>query len=128
MAEALERGTTPGADDIRKERQAVLGALREGAENRDEIQEDSEFLRRVYGNFTGAEVREICEGRGPHLARFPDDAARVRVRDGMLHLHREIGSPEPSPWRRQHVAVARAFGARHETPEHERYRGISAEM
>ena len=127
MAEALERGTTPGADDIRKERLAVLGALREGAETRDEIQEDA-LLRRVYGNFTGAEVREICEGRGGHLARLPDDAARARVRDGMLHLHRDIGSPEPSPWRRQHVAVARAFGATREGPEHERYRGISAEM
>ncbi|MYI69518.1 MAG: hypothetical protein F4103_12515 [Boseongicola sp. SB0673_bin_14] len=127
MAEALERGTTPRADDIRKERQAVLGALREDTAPREGFREQ-EFLRRVYGNFTGAEVREICEGRGPHLARLPDDAARVRVRDGMLHLHREIGSPEPSPWRRRHVAVARAFGARQETPEHERYRGISAEM
>ena len=127
MAEALERGTTAGADDIRKERQAVLGALREGAAPRDEIKEDA-LLRRVYGNFTASEVREICEGRGPHLARIPDDAARVRVRDGMLHLHREIGSPEPSPWRARHAAVARSFGARHEGPEHGRYRGISAEM
>ena len=127
MAEALERGTTAGADDIRKERQAVLGALREGAQPREGTREQA-FLRRVYENFTASEVREICEGRGPHLARLPDDAARVRVRGGMLNLHREIGSPEPSPWRARHAAVARAFGARHEGPEHERYRGISAEM
>ena len=127
MAEALERGTTAAADDIRKERQAVLGALREGAAPRDEIQEGA-LLRRVYGNFTASEVREICEGRGPHLARLPDDAARVRVREGMLHLHRETGSADPFPWRARHAAVARAFGARQEGPEHGRYRGIGAEM
>ena len=87
--EAYKRGTTVGADDIRKERHALLGALGADTVPREEIP-DAAFLRRVYENFTASEVRDICEGRGRHLAR--------------------------------------AFGARHEGPERERYRGLGAEM
>lgn len=115
MAQALERGTTAGADDIRKERQAVLGALRTGAEPRDETQEDA-LLRRVYGNFTGAEVRETCEGRGPHLARLPDDAARAcapgcctcTARSGLRNP--PPGAASTSPWR-AHSASATVASA-----------------
>ena len=124
MAEALERGTTNSADGIRKEREAVLGQLRQGARELDPYDERV-LLRKVYRNFTGAEIREISEGRGPLLARLPDDRARARVKEELVHLHRDTGYPEPSPWRARHDAVARATGV-------DRYRGrergLSAEI
>ena len=40
-------------------------------------------LRRVSACFTGAEVRGMCEGRGPVMDGLPGDAARTRVRDVM---------------------------------------------
>ena len=124
MAEALERGTTDTADGIRKEREAVLGQLQHGIEGLDTIQERS-MLRRVYRCFTGAEIRELSEGRGPLLEGVADDAARTRVREELVRLHRDAPYPEPSPWRARHDAVARAGGvASRLGPE----RGLSAEI
>ena len=124
MAEALERGTTTTADGIRKERAAVLGQLQQGTRNLGSYDERL-LLRRVYRNFTGAEVREICEGRGPVLERLPDSKARAMVREEMVHLHGDTRYPEPSPWRARHDALAKATGA-------DRYlgaeRGMSAEI
>ncbi len=57
------------------------------------------LLQRVYGNFISADVRAMCEGRGPILERLLDDVSRKRVREAMLNLHREATYPEPSPWR-----------------------------
>ncbi|MDE0345711.1 MAG: hypothetical protein OXI66_08010, partial [Boseongicola sp.] len=124
MAEALERGTTPSADGIRKERAAVLGQLKQGTRDLGSYDERL-LLRRVYRNFTGAEVREICEGRGPVLERLSDGKARATVKEEMVHLHGDTRYPEPSPWRARHDALAKATGA-------DRYfgaeRGMSAEI
>ena len=109
MAEALERGTTPSADGIRKERAAVLGQLQQGTRDLGSYAERL-LLRRVYRSFTGAEVREICEGRGPVLGRLPDGKARAVVKEEMVRLHGDTRYPEPSPWRARHDAVARAAG------------------
>ena len=124
MAEALERGTTPAADGIRKEREAVLGQLRDGTGDLASYDRRT-LLRKVYRSFTGAEIREISEGRGPLLGRLPDDRARGRVREELMRLHRDIGYPEPAPWRARHEAVARSAGAdRHQGRE----RGLTAEI
>ena len=124
MAEALERGTTPSADGIRKERAAVLGQLEQGTRDLGSYDERL-LLRRVYRNFTGAEVREICEGRGPVLERLSDGKARATVKEEMVQLHGDTRYPEPSPWRARHDALAKAPGA-------DRYlgaeRGMSAEI
>ena len=124
MAEALERGTTLSADGIRKERAAVLGQLEQGTRDLGSYDERL-LLRRVYRNFTGAEVREICEGRGPVLERLSDGKARATVKEEMVHLHGDTRYPEPSPWRARHDALAKATGA-------DRYlgaeRGMSAEI
>ncbi len=109
MAEALERGSTPTADRIRKEREALLGQLQEGTENLKESQERS-ILRRVYRNFTGAEIHELSEGRGALLERLPGEKERAQVRDTLQKLHSDVHYPEPSPWRARHDVVARAAG------------------
>ena len=124
MAEALERGTTNPADDIRKERETLLGHLQGGAKGLDSMEERA-LLRRVYGSFTGAEIREICEGRGRMLERLPDGAARSKVQEGMLRLHRDTMYPEPSPWRARHDAVARSAGL---DRGHGRERALGAEI
>ena len=124
MAAALERGTTPTADGLRKERETVLGQLQDGTEKMNSYQERT-FLRRVYRSFTGAEIREISEGRGALLQRLPDNAGRARARETLVHLHREVTYPEASPWRGRHDAVARAAGLdRHLGAE----RGMGAEI
>jgi len=107
MAEALERGTVPTADGIREEREAVVRQLRDGTEGMKPYGERM-FLRRVYMNFTGAEIRRISEGSGPLLERLPDDAARICVQETLVRLHRGTSYPEPSPWRARHDDVARA--------------------
>ena len=87
MAEALERGTTAGADDIRKERQAVLGALREGAQPREGTREQA-FLRRVY--------RELHRLGGPRDLRGqgPPPGAASRRRGARARARRDA---EPAP-------------------------------
>ena len=128
MAEALERGTTTTADGIRKEREALLGELQDGPRAKETSREWA-LLRRIYGSFISADVRAMCEGRGPFLDRLPDDAARKRVQEAVLKLHREATYPEPSPWRGLHNAVARALGAeREQGREQGRDRGIGAEI
>ena len=118
MADALERGTTPSAEAIRKQRQTLLGQLQEGTEDLSELRERS-ILRQVYRNFTGAEIHELSEGRGPLLARLPGDKERAQVRDTLQQLHSNVHYPEPSPWRARHDVVARAAG-------HEREGGHAA--
>ena len=118
MADALERGTTSPADDIRKERETLLGQLQEGTKDLSELRERS-VLRRVYRNFTGAEIHDLSEGRGPLLARLPGDKERVQIRDALQKLHSNVHYPEPSPWRARHDVVARAAG-------HEREGGHAA--
>ncbi len=124
MAEALERGTVPAADAIRKERKAVVARLGEGTEGMG-FHAERTFLRRVYANFTDAEIRGISEGRGPLLERLPDAAARAGVRETLVRLHRDTAYPEPSPWRGRHDAVARAAGL---DVERGRGRGLGAEI
>ena len=124
MAEALERGTTATADDIRKERETLFGHLQVGTKRLDSLEERA-LLRRVYGSFTGTEIREICEGRGRFLERLADGAVRAKVQEEMLRLHRDTMYPEPSPWRAQHDAVARAAGL---VRGHGRERGLGAEI
>ena len=124
MAEALERGTTHTAGEIRKEREELLGQLRQGAVAMDERAERT-LLRRVYASFTGAEIRDLSEGRGALLERLPDAAARERVRETVLKLHSDVTQPEPSPWHARHVAIARSHGlAREPGRDRGRYLGI----
>ncbi|MDE0696293.1 MAG: AAA family ATPase [Boseongicola sp.] len=128
MAEALERGTTPTADSIRKERADLLRELAGRTSDRDEKQERP-LLRRIYGSFTGAEIREVCEGRGQALTGLPDDKTQRRVREELVSLHRDTRYPEPSPWRGLHASLSRSFGAeRRQGPERGRYRGLGAEI
>ena len=124
IAEALERGRTREADEIRNERKELLGQLQRGTEGLSDLQERS-VLRRVYANFTGAEVRDLSEGRGAVLERLPDATARKRVRETVLKLHSDVTQPEPSPWRARHLAIARSQGLAQENDrEHGRYLGI----
>ena len=124
MAEALERGTTHTADEIRKEREELLGQLQLGTEGLSDLQERS-VLRRVYASFTGAEIRDLSEGRGALLKRLPDAAARERVRETVLKLHSDVTQPEPSPWHARHMAIARSHGlAREPGRDRGRYLGI----
>ncbi len=128
MADALERGTPDTADDVRKEREALLRELGQGPKTREAFREWA-LLRRVYGSFLAADVREMCEGRGPLLERLPDAAARARVAEEMRRLHRETRYPEPSPWRRQYEALARSCGAeRGHERERGRYLGAEIEL
>ena len=73
MAEALERGTTATADEIRTERTALVAELqRDGPEDEDPFsrsRREQALLRRVCASFTGAEVRAMCDGGGPVIAR-----------------------------------------------------------
>ena len=124
MADALERGATDPADDIRKEREEVLGRLQKGIRDLDSYDERV-LLRKVYRRFTAAEIRELSEGRGSLLERLPDARARDRVRKELVYMHRDVGYPEPSPWRGRHDAVARATGV---DRQYGRERGLSAEI
>ncbi len=123
-AQALERGTPPTADSIRRERDAVMGQLRDGTEIVDPY-EGRPFLRRVYRSYIAAETIEMSEGRGQLLRRLADGASRTRVRDRLLSLHRDVTYPEASPWRRHHDAIARAAGLDH---RHERGLGVETDL
>ena len=72
------------------------------------VRED-EVLRRVSASFTGAEVREMCEGKGAVMARLPGDAARTRVRDVMQKLQLAQSS-DPEPWRARQETLVRELG------------------
>ena len=123
-AQALERGTPPTADSIRRERDAVLGQLRDGTEIVDPY-EARLFLRRVCRSYNAAETIEMSEGRGQLLRRLADGASRTRVRDRLLSLHRDVTYPEASPWRGHHDAIARAAGLDH---RHERVLGVETDI
>ena len=114
MAEALGRGTTATAAEIRKERAAVLAELHaDWAEGEGTIgwtAREQEVLRRVSACFTGAEVRGMCEGKGPVMERLPGDAARTRVRDVMRQLQLATSSSDPEPWRARQKALVRDLG------------------
>ena len=123
MAEALEQGTTPTAEGIRSERRALVAELQEGPKTRDSSRHRS-FLRRIYRNFTAAEVRELSRGAGATLERLPDTAARQRAVEAVRQLHGKTWRTEPSPWRDRHRALARSFGAeRGRGRERGRYQG-----
>ncbi|MCY3996778.1 MAG: hypothetical protein OXF07_11590 [Rhodobacter sp.] len=102
----------------------MVERLREGTEGMGSYVERT-FLRRIYRNFTGAEIREISEGHGPLLERLPDGAARTRVRETLARLHRDPSYPEPSPWRARYDDVARAAGLDMDCG---RERGLGAEI
>ena len=106
MAAALELGTTATANRIRKDRSAPVAELqRDGPEGESDIGRslrEQRLLRHVCASFTGAEIRDMCEGRGPALGRLPG-AARERVRETMLGLHRDYEALGP-------VALAGAAG------------------
>ena len=126
MAEALGRGTTATAAEIRKERAAVLAELQadwaEGEGTIGWMVREEAVLRRVSACFTGAEVREMCEGKGPVIERLPGDAARTRVRDVMRNLQLARSS-DPAPWRARQETLVRELGlVRDRGPE--RYLGI----
>ena len=127
LADTLERGATREAGEIRKERGALFGQLNKGLEAMDE-REERAFLRRVYASFTGAEIRDLSEGRGALMERLPDAAARERVRQTVLKLHSDVTQPEPSPWQARHMAIARSHGLTVEHDrQHERSRGLMHE-
>ena len=129
MAEALERGTTSTAAEIRKERAAVLSELqadwRESEGTIGWMVREEEVLRRVSASFTGAEVREMCEGKGPVMDRLPGDAARTRVRDVMQKLQL-VTSSDPAPWRARQETLVRELGLVRDRGA-ERYLGIEIE-
>ena len=132
MAKALELGTTDTAAGILKERGAVLAELQrdapEGESPDRRSLRESRLARRVHTSFTGAEVRGMCEGKGPVMEWLPGDAARTRVRQAMLGLHRETWSWDPSPWRARHDAVALSLGGAERGHGAERDRGIFPEI
>ena len=113
MAEALGRGTTRPADAVRKARGAALAELQaEWRESEGTIRwmaREQAVLRRVSACFTGAEVRQMCEGKGPVMDRLPGDAARTRVRDVMRSLQLARSS-EPEPWRARQKALVQDLG------------------
>ena len=109
MATALELGTTATADEIRKERTALLTELQEGPKSMDSSRERS-LLRRIYRNFTSAEVRELSQGRGPFMEGLPDKA-RAQAVQAVQRLHKKSWPTEPSPWRVRYDTLVRAFGA-----------------
>ena len=109
LADTLERGATREAGEVRKERGALLGQLNKGLEGMDK-REERAFLRRAYASFTGAEIRDLSEGRGALMERLPDAAARERVRKSVLKLHSDVTQPELSPWQARHMAIARLHG------------------
>ena len=127
LADTLERGATREAGEVRKERGALFGQMNKGLEGMDK-REERAFLRRVYASFTGAEIRDLSEGRGALMERLPDAAARARVRKTVLKLHSDVTQPEPSPWQARHMAIARSHGltAEHDR-RHERNRGLMHE-
>ncbi len=130
MAEALERGTTATASEIRKERAAVLAELQadwpESEGTIGMMVREDEVLRRVSASFTGAEVRSMCEGKGPVMDRLPGDAARTRVRDIMRNLQLATSS-DPEPWRARQKTLVRELGLDRD-PGIERDRGIYPEI
>ena len=132
MAEALGFGTTDTADGILKERAAVLAELQRDApagESPDgRSLRETRLARRVHASFTGAEVRDMCEGKGPVMEWLPGAAARTRVREAMLGLHRETWSWDPSPWRARHDGIARSLGGAERRQGPERDRGIYPEI
>ena len=109
LADTLERGATRATAEVRKERGALFGQLHKGVEAMD-AREERAFLRRVYASFTGAEIRDLSEGRGALMERLPDPGARERVRQTVLKLHSDVTQPEPSPWQARHMAIARSHG------------------
>ena len=113
MAEALELGTTAEAAEIRSERAALPGELSRHEPETAEIEGPDRaqaFLRRVCASFTGAEVREMCEGKGPVMERLPAGAARERAKATLHALHREAMSRDPSPWCRRQETLGRELG------------------
>ena len=131
MAEALERGTVPSAEGLRKERGALLAELQrdapEGESPTGRSHREWTLLRRVCASFTGAEVRQMCEGKGPVMERLPGDAARKRAKAKLRALHRENVSCDPSPWRRRQETLGRELGlVRDQGAEHDR--GIYPEI
>ena len=114
MAEALGRGTTATAAEIRKERAAALAELQaDWAEGEGTIGwtvREEAVLRRVSACFTGAEVRGMCEGKGPVMDGLPGDAARTRVRDVMRQLQLATSSSDPEPWRARQKTLVRELG------------------
>ena len=126
MTEALERGTVPSAEGLRKEREALLAELQrdapEGESGIGKSIRERTLLRRMHASFTGAEVRQMCEGKGPVMERLPGAAARTRARDAMQELHRKAMTWDPSPWRGRHDALTRTFGVaeRRQVPECDR--------
>ena len=132
MAEALGFGSTETADGILKERAAVLVELQrdapEGESPDGRSLREMRLARRVHARFTGAEVRGMCEGKGPIMEWLPGDAARTRVREAMLGLHRETWSWDPSPWRARHDGIALSLGGAEREHGAERDRGIYPEI
>ena len=110
MKAALELGTPDTADEIRKERTALLAELQQMPKTMESFQERS-LLRRIYRSFTAAEARELCQGTGPFLADLPDDKARQQAVQAVQRLHRKSWPTEPSPWRLRHDAFVRVLGA-----------------
>ena len=86
------------------------------------VREDA-VLRRVSASFTGAEVREMCEGKGPVMKWLPGDAARTRVRDVMRKLQLATPSSDPEPWRARQETLVRELGLVRDRGA-ERYLGI----
>ncbi len=123
IAEALERGTVPSAEGLRTEREAVLAELQrdapEGESSTGRSVREQRLLRRVCASFIGAEVRQMCEGKGPVMERLPGGAARERARATLRALHRETVSWDPSPWRRRQEMLGLELGlARDQGAEH----------
>ena len=110
MKAALELGTPDTADEIRKERTALLAELQQMPKTMESFQERS-LLRRIYRSFTAAEARELCQGTGPFLQDLPDDKARQQAVQAVQRLHRKSWPTEPSPWRLRHDAFVRVLGA-----------------
>ena len=110
MAGALELGTAATADEIRKERTALLSELQEGPNTREAFEERS-LLRRIYRSFTGSEVRELSQGTGAFLEGLRDDTARAQTVQAVQRLHQKSWSTEPSPWRARHDTLVRSYGA-----------------
>ena len=127
MVAALELGTPATADEIRKERAALLSELQDWPKSMDSSQERS-LLRRIYRSFTGSEVRELSQGRGAFLEGLRDDTARAQTVQAVQRLHQKSWPTEPSPWRARHETLVRSSGAeRGGGRERGRHRGRGAE-
>lgn len=109
VARALETGLrygwVPAATRIRHERTQLVDQLSRPAEPMEKTAR-MHLLEHVYSRFAENEIRDICSGKGPHVAAAKDPDARDCLVRNVRTLHAEPTSL-PAPWREAHAGISR---------------------